>query len=169
MFFQCFFYLAQHFQDVELWGHLMEPLYAITANPENLVCADNQDKLVRCPYGFCKLISSDSSSFSRSCVLNNSIPNPYGLILTSKTMSKTDIESSVSYTCNLPMCNNLTMAKHVRSLLEERKFLITTTTTTTTTKGATITTTTKSTGNTEKPKIIIQCGLIFLMTFIFHQ
>jgi len=169
---------VRRFQYPELWANLVTGLYDAVANPQNLVCADNQDKAVPCPYGFCQLISRDSSSFSRRCVLNGSIPNPYGVILESKTITETDIESSVMYTCNKPMCNNSTMAKEVRHLLETRELLmysITTTTTTTSTTSTTtksIATTTaiakSSTGNTAKPMISIQYGLIFLITFVFQ-
>jgi hypothetical protein len=169
MFLQCFVCLAQHFKYSELWAKLADRLYDDPDNPENLVCADNQDKTVPCPYGFCQLISIDSSSFSRRCVRNDSIPNPYGVILTSKTILKTEIESSVVYTCNKPMCNNLAMAKEVRDLVKARKLLtdsITTITTITTTRSITIK---SSAENTEKPMISIQCGFIFLMTFVFRQ
>jgi hypothetical protein len=136
----------------------------------NLKCADNQDKPVSCPYGFCQLISIDSSSYLRSCVLNNSTRNPYGVLLESKTISEKEIQSSLTYTCNKFMCNNLTMAKEVRYLLENRKILpsaITTTTTTTTTTSKPTTASIKSsTGNTIKPLIIIQYGLVVLMAII---
>ncbi len=179
----------RRFQYSELWANLVTRLYDAVANPQNLVCADNQEKVVPCAYGFCQLISRDSSSFSRRCVLNGSIPNPYGVILESKTITETDTESSVMYTCNKPMCNNSTMAKEVRHLLEARELLMySITTTTTTTKTTTTTTTTTittstttksittttaiakiSTGNTAKPMISIQYGLIFLITFVFQQ
>jgi len=166
------FCLVRSFNDFELSSNLVTRLYHAPAQPENLVCADNQDKPVPCPYGFCQLITTDSASFSRSCVPNGSRPNSYGLILRSKTISETDIESSVTYKCNKPMCNNSTMAKEVRQLLEERellKYSITTTTTISTmTSKLTTTTTNRSTRNTEKPLMSIHCGLIFLMTFIFQ-
>jgi hypothetical protein len=163
---------VQHFQYSELWAKLVDRLYDTTIIPEKLVCADNQDKSVPCPHGFCRLISNDYSSFSRSCVSNGSIPNPYGVKLISKTISETDIESTVIYTCNKPMCNNLAMAKEIRGLLEARQFLKHTTTTTTTTvkpipTTTNIATTKYSTGNITKTIITIQCAFIFLMTFIF--
>jgi len=165
---------VRSFEDFELSANLIARLYHAHGKPENLVCADNQDKPVSCPYGFCQLIIRDSAIFSRSCIRNGSIPNPYGVILKSRTISETDIESSVMYTCNKPMCNNSTMAKEVRELLEERellKYSITTTTTTTTitTTTSKLTIATKSsTGNTAKPLISIHCGLIFSMIFIFQ-
>ncbi len=173
MFFECSFYLVRSFRSWELLTKLSAHLYDATLKPENLICADDQDKPTACPYGFCQLISSDSSSFSRSCVHNGSIPNPYGVTLESKTISETHIATTVMYTCNTPMCNNSTMAKEVRHLLEAREILIysmTTTTTVTTTITTTSIAPTKkaSTGNTVKPMISIQCGLIFLITFVFQ-
>ena len=155
------------FKYSELWANLVTRLYDYSDNLNNLVCSDNQDKPVACPYGFCQLISSDSTSFTRSCVHNSSIGNHYGVIVESKTISKTDIESTVIYTCNKPMCNNSTMAKEVRQLLDERGLLIHSATTTSTTTTTTVTK--RSTGNTSKPFISIQWGLIFLITFIFRQ
>jgi hypothetical protein len=62
------------------------------------------------------------------------------------------------------------MAKEVRNLLENRKILpnaiTTTTTTTTTTSKPTATSIKSSTGNTIKPSIIIQYGLVVLMAII---
>ena len=131
------------------------------------------------------MISSDSSSYSRRCVPKGSMANTYGVISGSKTMSEKDIESSVTYTCNKPMCNNLTMAKEVRYLLQTRELLIDTVTTTTTITTTTVTTTTTSTttilttttttqvklslGNIAKPMISIQVGLMFLLILIFQQ
>jgi hypothetical protein len=149
-------------------ANLITRLYEDVEDPAKLTCANNDDKPVACPNGFCQLISSDSSSFSRSCVLNTSVPDPYAVLLESKTISEKEIQSTLTYTCNKNMCNNLAMAKEVRSLLENRKILpyaITTTTTTTTTKPTTASIKT-STGNTIKPLIIIQYGLVLLMATI---
>jgi hypothetical protein len=170
MFIECHFYLVRQFKYSELWANLVVRLYDFN-EPEKLVCADDQDKPVSCANGFCQLISSDSSSFSRRCVLNASIPDPHGVRLQSQTISEKEIQSLLTYTCNKPMCNNLTMAKEVRHLLEERKILfysITTTTTTTTSKPI-ATSTNGSTRNTVKPLFIIQYGLILLMTIVFQK
>lgn len=164
-----FFCLAQRFRYSELWANLVTRLYDATVDPESLVCADNDDKSVKCPYGFCQLINNDLTSFSRRCVSNGSMPNPYGVTLQSKTITETEIASTMTYTCNKNMCNNLAMAKEVRNLLEVRKMLINSVTTTTTaaTTTSVVVTAKRSTGNIAKPLISIQCGFIFLMTFLF--
>ncbi len=179
MFIECFFCIVRSFQHSELWAYLLTRLYDSQTNPNELVCADNQDKPVSCPNGYCQLTGGGSSSFTRTCVPKGSTDHPHGIIVRSKTISENDIDSSITYTCNKPMCNNSTITKEVQRLLGTRGILmytITTTTAAATTTKITITTTTtasitttmkRSTGNTARPMISIQCGLMLLMTIIF--
>ena len=141
-------------------------LHEAVEDATKLVCADNQDKPIKCPNGFCQLISTDSNTFTRTCEPNSSIAMPHGILLESRSLSERDIQSTLTYKCNKNMCNSVAMAKEVRSLLEARNilpFTTTTTTTTTTVKPTVAVTTTSSTGNTLKSSYIIQYALILLM------
>ncbi len=171
MLFSC---VVRNFRHSDLWAYLLTSLYDSQAIPNELVCADNQDKPVSCPNGYCQLNGGSSSSFTRTCVPKGSTDHPHGIIVRSKTISDKDIDSSITYTCNKPMCNNSTITKEVQRLLGTRGILMYSTTTTTkititTTTTASIATTTikRSTGNTARPMISIQCGLMLLMTIIF--
>ncbi|CAF1407464.1 unnamed protein product [Adineta steineri] len=156
------------FQYTELWGNLLIRLYDAFSKPAELVCADDQNEAVPCPHGFCQLISSNFLTFSRGCIPKGVIDNSYGVMLESKTMPGQGIKSSITYTCNKPMCNNVAMAKEVQHLLETRELMMSITTTTTTTTMITSTSTPSSSVMT-KPILYIHYTLALLMAMIFYK
>ncbi|UJR10995.1 hypothetical protein I4U23_015179 [Adineta vaga] len=131
---------VRNLEYAELWAHLVTRLYDSRSEPNKLTCTNDQDASVSCSEGFCQLISNDLLTFSRTCVPKGTMSNPYGIILESKTIPGKDIESSIMYTCNRPMCNSLTMANEILHLLQIRELLspiiVTTTTSTTTTESS---------------------------------
>ncbi|CAF0816743.1 unnamed protein product [Adineta steineri] len=59
---------VRRFQYTELWANLLIRLYDASSKPAELVCADDEDKSMPCPQGFCQLTSSDFLTFSRGCI-----------------------------------------------------------------------------------------------------
>jgi hypothetical protein len=87
-----------------------------------MTCANNEDQEIPCPIGCCELRSNGKNGFHHKCSTNPCSNGPH-VIIEQQVIGETNAESTFTYTCNKPMCNNNRNAADVRDLLKNKGLL----------------------------------------------
>ena len=117
------FILVKEFKHYELRTKLRELLYDPRPYNPNLTCADNGDKTVACPNGFCRLVAVELNTVDRQCVPAGDMANPSGVMIGPNSMEGSNFDPFYTYACNKQMCNDRETLEKVRKLLREYRFL----------------------------------------------
>jgi hypothetical protein len=89
---------------------------------DKLTCHNNEEQEIPCPNGCCELSSNGKSGFTRKC-----ITDPCGadqkVTIDQQVLGAPNVESTFSYRCNKPKCNDKKNAQKVHDLLKAKWLL----------------------------------------------
>jgi hypothetical protein len=111
------FLVGKKLNTTALVDHLKTQLYNASASVDQLTCANNAGQEIPCSNGCCELTSNGNSSFDRRCIKDPCGDNQ-GVEIESQVVDTIDAESTFTYRCNKPMCNDKRNADKVRDILK---------------------------------------------------
>ena len=129
----------------------------------DLLCENNQNETVPCPNGLCQLIYNGESGFTRNCIPEGFLAFTPSILIASSLVEQFENESSFTYFCNQPQCNNLATANAVHHSLAQYALL----TPFNRPPIYVLETTTKTKSSGTMVKMVPQMTIVFLLMMIF--
>ncbi len=118
-----FFIIGKKLNHTLLQNDLREQLYNVSSPVDKLTCHNNEEQEIPCPNGCCELISNGEFGFTRKCIVSQCGADQK-VTIEQHVIGEPNVESTFSYKCNKPMCNDKKNAEKVRDLLK-RNWLLT--------------------------------------------